>query len=164
MKKRDNWFKRKLVDPLLFLVKQGVDARKLALAISLGFVLSFFPVFGVHSLLCFLVIWLFRLNPGAVFLVNNLSYPLIFVMYLPQIRIGEWLFNAKPFSFSVDQVIGLISDSPLNAIKILWDSTMYALVAWLVIGTILFPFLFLILNRTFKRFYKKSEIQIAKNQ
>ncbi len=153
---RGSWFKRKLIDPLLLLLKQGVEPRKLALAISLGFVLAFFPVFGAHSLLCLLVIWLFRLNPGAVFLINNLAYPLIFFLYLPQIRMGEWLFSAAPFPFSIEQVGKLITDSPLNAIKTLWDATMHAIAAWCLIAVITTPPLYFMLKAVFSKFLKNT--------
>lgn len=143
------------------LLLQGIEPGKLALALSLGFVLAFFPVFGAHSLLCLLVIWLFRLNPGAVFLINNVAYPLIFVLYLPQIRMGEWIFNAAPFPFSVDQVVDLVTSSPLNAIKTLWDATMHAIVAWCLIALISTPILFFILKTVFTTFIKKQPTAIT---
>ncbi|MES2628329.1 MAG: DUF2062 domain-containing protein [Bacteroidota bacterium] len=157
MEKRSNWFRRKLVDPLFNLLKQGVEPSRLALAVSLGFTLAFFPVFGAHSLLCLGVIWAFRLNPGAVFLVNNLAYPLLFVLYLPQIRMGEWLFNAEPFPFSVEQVVSLVSNSPLEAIKTLWDATMRAIVAWSVIAVFTAPTVYFIMRAVFVRFIKKAD-------
>lgn len=156
MEKQSNWFKRKLIDPILNLLKQGVEPHKLALAISLAFTLGFFPVFGAHSLLCLLVIWLFRLNPAAVFLVNNLAYPLIFALYLPQIRLGEWMFNAPPFSFQVTEVIELVSSKPLQAIKDLWDATMHAIAAWCLIAIIATPLLYFVLRAIFTRLRLKG--------
>lgn len=146
MEKRNNWFKRKLIVPLLDLLKQGISPSKLSLALTLGFLLAVFPVFGSHTLLCFLIIWLFRLNPAAVFLINNLSYPLIFVTYLPFIRMGEWIFNAPTLPFSIPQILEMIKDSPWNAIMFLWDATMQAIIAWGVVAIIAFPLIFVSLR------------------
>ncbi len=144
MNKKDNWFRRRLIVPFIQLAKQGLTPSQLALSITSGFLLAFFPVFGSHSLLCLLIIWLLKLNPAAVFLINNLAYPLVFILYLPQIRLGEWLFSAPPFPFSVKEVIHLVSNTPLIAIKTLWNSTLMAIVAWIAIASLLGPLLFIL--------------------
>jgi len=151
MKKRNNWFKRKLLVPLFDLLKQGISPEKLSLALTLGLLLSVFPVFGSHTLLCLLIIWLFRLNPGAVFLINNLAYPLIFITYLPFIRMGEWLFNAPKFPFVISDILELITSNPWNAILTLWDATMNAICAWLICSLIAFPLLYFCLRFIIKQ-------------
>ena len=142
MEPRDNWLKRKLITPLFHLLRQGISPKQLSLALTLGFLLSFFPVFGSHTLLCLLVIWLLRLNPGAVLLINTLAYPIIFAVYLPLIRMGEWIFNSKPLPFSIPQILNLLKENTWQAIITLWDATLFAVVAWLLVVIPLFPVLF----------------------
>lgn len=150
------FLKRKIVDPILAFLKQGVTPSKLAWAISLGIVLATMPVFGSGTLLCLLAIWLFRLNPGAVLLVNQLAYPLQFILYFPFIRAGEWLFNAERLPLSVSQIFGMFKDDLGNAISVLWWSTLYGIVAWIIIMTPVAFFLHWIFNRIFSQIKLKS--------
>ncbi|BAV05262.1 hypothetical protein SAMN05421788_105279 [Filimonas lacunae] len=124
----------KLVTPLLALLKQGVTPGKLALAVSLGITIATIPVFGATTLVCLAVIPLFRLNPGAILLVNQFAYPLQFILYIPLIRAGEWLFHKKALLLSVSQVFQLFKSNLLRAISTLWWSTLYALIAWLLVA------------------------------
>lgn len=150
------FLKRKIVDPILAFLKQGVTPSQLAWAISLGIVLATMPVFGSGTLLCLLAIWLFRLNPGAVLLVNQLAYPLQFILYFPFIRAGEWIFNSEKLPLSIPQIFAMFKDDLANAISVLWWSTLYAIVAWIFV---MIPVAFLlhwIFSRIFARIKSTS--------
>lgn len=127
------WVKRKLVDPILALLKQGITPSRLAWAISLGIVLATMPVFGSGTVLCLLAIWLLRLNPAVTLLINQFAYPLQFLLYFPFLRAGEWLFNAKPLPFSISQIFGMFADDLPHALIVLWWSTLYGIVAWIIV-------------------------------
>lgn len=145
------FLKRKITDPILAFLKQGVTPSKLAWAISLGIVLATMPVFGSGTLLCLLAIWLFRLNPGAVLLVNQLAYPFQFILYFPLIRAGEWLFSATPLPLSITQIFSLFAHDLGHAVRVLWWSTLYGIVAWVMV---MIPVVF-ILYITFKSIFSK---------
>lgn len=145
------FLKRKIVDPILAFLKQGVTPSKLAWAISLGIVLATMPVFGSGTLLCLLAIWLFRLNPAAVLLVNQLAYPLQFLLYFPFIRAGEWLFDAKPLPLSISQIFSMFANDLGNAMSVLWWSTLYAIVAWVIIMGPIAYILYVIFTKIFSR-------------
>ena len=145
------FLKRKIVDPILAFLKQGVTPAKLAWAISLGIVLATMPVFGSGTLLCLLAIWLFRLNPGAVLLVNQLAYPLQFILYFPLIRLGEWLFNAKPLPLSISQIFSMFASDLGHAIGVLWWSTLYAIVAWVMVMVPVAYLLYMIFKSIFSK-------------
>lgn len=151
------FLKRKIVDPILAFLKQGVTPSKLAWAISLGIVLATMPVFGSGTLLCLLAIWLFRLNPGAVLLVNQLAYPLQFLLYFPFIRSGEWLFNAKRLPLSISQIFSMFANDLGNAMSVLWWSTLYGIVAWVIIMTPIAYMLYVIFNKIFSRINKSNQ-------
>lgn len=127
------WVKRIIVDPILALLKQGITPSKLAWAISLGIVLATMPVFGSGTLLCLLAIWLFRLNPAITLLINQFAYPLQFLLYFPFLRAGEWLFNARALPLSIPQIFGMFADDLPHALAVLWWSTLYGIVAWIII-------------------------------
>lgn len=129
-----SWFKRKIYEPLIQFLRQGATPTQLAWAVGVGLIIAFIPIFGSCTILCLLAIWLFKLNPAAVLLVNQVAYPLQFLLYLPLIRMGEWIFSAKPIPFSPEQIVSMVKDDVLAAIGALWTSTTYALVAWLLLS------------------------------
>ncbi|MFL5728805.1 MAG: DUF2062 domain-containing protein [Cytophagaceae bacterium] len=131
---RRSFFKRKLLDPVLNFLKQGMTPSSLALAFSLGIVIAVIPIFGSTTLLCFAAVFFFRVNTAAIMLANYFVYPLQFVLFIPFIRIGEWIFNAPPLHLSVTEIFELVSSDPMNAVSDLWWSTLYALVAWCILA------------------------------
>jgi uncharacterized protein (DUF2062 family) len=151
------FLKRKIVDPILAFLKQGVTPSKLAWAISLGIVLATMPVFGSGTLLCLLAIWLFRLNPAAVLLVNQLAYPLQFLLYFPFIRAGEWLFDAKPLPLSISQIFSMFANDLGNAMSTLWWSTLYGIVAWILVMIPIAYILYTLLYKIFTKINKSNQ-------
>ncbi|MEO8595464.1 MAG: DUF2062 domain-containing protein [Candidatus Solibacter sp.] len=131
-----NVFRRKIVTPLLELLRQGITPEKLAFSIALGITLGVTPVLGSTTILCLLAAALLRLNLPAIQLVNFIVYPLQLVLLVPFIRMGEWLFSAPAVLTSVEQASELIGSGVLTAITTLWDATLHGLVAWLMIGTL----------------------------
>ena len=130
------WWRRKIVNPILDLLRQGVTPEKLALSIALGLTLGVTPVLGSTSVLCFLAAILLRLNLPSIQSVNYLVYPLQLALLVPFIRIGEWIFAAPPAGITLGEIVGLIRADAWNAIATLWTATMHALVAWLVLGSL----------------------------
>lgn len=128
-----DFFNKRLISPLLDLLKQGITPSKLALAVSFGVILATVPVFGLSSLLCLLAIWIFRINPAAIFLVNQFAYPLQFICYMPLISAGGWLFGKEPIPYSIGEVFEMLVSTPFKAISVLWWSTMQALVVWAIL-------------------------------
>lgn len=152
-----DFFKKKIVEPILNLLKQGVSPAKLAWAVSAGIVIATVPVFGACTILCLAAIWLFRLNPVAVLLVNQVAYPLQFLAYFPLLRSGEWLFNAQSVSLSITQIFTLFQTDLVLAIQILWWSTLYGVTVWIVLSIPLAYIIFLILRSVFTKTSKTFE-------
>jgi hypothetical protein len=130
------WLRRRIVNPILDLLRQGITPEKIALSIALGFTLGVTPVLGSTSLLCFLAAVLLRLNLPAIQLVSFLAYPLQFALLVPFIRAGEWILAAPPFRITVSEIVSLIRTDVWNAIATLWTATMHALVAWSMLGSL----------------------------
>ena len=62
--------------------------------ISLGFVLGVFPIVGFPTVLCLLASIGLRINIPALQLLNNISSPLQWALWLPLERVGARLFGA----------------------------------------------------------------------
>jgi uncharacterized protein (DUF2062 family) len=61
-----NWLSRRLVEPLLTLLRQGVSPQRLALCVAIAIVVGNIPILGVSTILCGLIALVFRLNLPAI--------------------------------------------------------------------------------------------------
>ena len=130
------FLRRRIVIPILDLLRQGITPEKISLSIALGITLGVTPVIGSTTILCFLVAAVFGLNLPAIQLVNYVVYPLQFALLIPFIRMGAWIFAEQPAKTSVAQILSLIRADVWSAIATLWTVTMHALVAWLALGSL----------------------------
>jgi len=133
---RAGFLRRRIVIPILDLLRQGITPEKISLSIALGITLGVTPVIGSTTVLCFLVAAVFGLNLPAIQLVNYVVYPLQFALLIPFIRMGAWIFAKQPAKTSVAQILSLIRTDVWSAIATLWTATMHALVAWLALGSL----------------------------
>jgi len=92
-------WRRRIVDPLLDLLRQGIT-----------------PVIGSTSILCFLAAILLGLNAPAIQLANYLAF----------LRMGQWTFAAPPVTVSADRIFQLIRADVWGAIATLWTATLQA--------------------------------------
>jgi uncharacterized protein (DUF2062 family) len=93
------FWRRRVLDPLVDLLAQGLTPERLALSLAVGLVLGLFPIVGVTTLLCVAAGFAFRLNHLALQLANHLAYPLQLPLVLAFVRLGERLVGAPRVSF-----------------------------------------------------------------
>ena len=127
---KDNFLKRRLVRPILDLLKQGVTPEKMALSLALGAALGACPALGCATTLCTIAAIAFRLNLPAIQLVNYFMYPAQIALLLPFFRLGELLFGAPHLPLSAAQVSSMFHGNTWAAIKLLWTTIWHALVVW----------------------------------
>lgn len=150
-------FQRKLIDPIVKLLRQGISPEKLALGMAAGAVIGIFPVIGSTTLLCAVAAFLLRLNQPAIQLVNYLVYPLQLALLIPFFRFGAWLFNVEPLPLSAEQLILMFKTDLGDTIIQLWDTTMRAIVAWGLISLPLAACLYYI----FRPLLRSSRLRIG---
>ncbi|MGD1106067.1 MAG: DUF2062 domain-containing protein [Terracidiphilus sp.] len=138
-------WRRKIVRPIVALLRQGLRPEKLSFTIALGITLGVIPVLGSTVLLCALAAIAFRLNVAAIQLVNWLVYPFQLALLIPFYRIGGWMFKTPPSQLSVVHILALIRSNVFQAVANLWTVTVHALAAWLVLGSIATGLLYLVL-------------------
>jgi uncharacterized protein (DUF2062 family) len=156
-----SFFHRRLVKPLLDLLKQGVTPEKLALSIALGAVLGIFPALGWTTALCAIIAVVWRLNLPAIQIVNYFMYPLQIALLLPFFRLGEKLFRAPHLPISVPQIYAMAHTDLWGAIKFLWSTTWHAMVVWTLAAPFLTVILFAILAPLFRRVLRRQSIDVA---
>lgn len=132
-----DFLQKRLVNPLLALLRQGVTPRDLAMSVALGTSLGLVPVLGVSTALCALAALLLRLNMPAIQIVNYLLTPLQLVLIIPWLRFGEMLAGAPRFPVTLDSGLALLSHGAINAIQVLGLAILHATFGWLVLAPVL---------------------------
>ena len=127
------FFQRKIIDPIIKLLRQGISPEKIALGMAVGVVIGVFPVIGSTTLLCTIAALLLRLNLPAIQLVNYLVYPLQIALLIPFFQFGAWLFGVDPLPLSASQLVSMFKTDLWDTIRQLWDTTLRAIAAWSLI-------------------------------
>lgn len=151
------FLQRRLVAPLLALLRQGVTPRKLALSVALGVTIGLIPVLGVSTALCAVLAVALSLNLPAIQIVNYLLTPLQLLLIIPQLRFGEWLVQAPRFPITLESGMEMLARGPLEAIRVLATAIVHATIGWLVLAPLLMLALFFPLEALFRRFTVKTE-------
>ena len=123
------------------LLGEGMSFRKISLSIALGVALGIFPVLGSTTLLCAIAAFILRLNLPAIQVVNYLVYPLQIILLAPFYGAGNWLFRDQRLPAVEENIFDLLKNDFWGSMANLWDLTIYAVIAWLMIS----PFLILLL-------------------
>ena len=128
-------------------LRQGINPRRLALTLALGFAIGCIPLVGIPTALCLVVALLLRLNMPAIQAANYAAMPIQVALIFPFLRMGEWMFaTPKP-----GLTFAALRSSPL---KLLWQSGSLAgeaLAAWLVIAVPAVILMTAILTALFRR-------------
>lgn len=142
---------RKLIRPLLEILRQGVTPEKLALSVALGVVIGVIPLLGWSSALCALIALIWGLNVPAIQLVNYFLYPAQIALLIPFFRLGEKLFRARHLPLSVPKIYGFAHANLWGAVKLLWTTTWHAIVVWALIAPFVAVLLYFLLEPAFRR-------------
>ena len=151
---------RKLIRPLLELLRQGVTPEKLSMSIALGAALGMIPVIGGNTALCALIGLIWGLNLPAIQLVNYFVYPLQIALLLPLFRLGEKLFRARHLSVSVAQIYEMARTNPWSAIQLFWTTTWHALVVWALVAPFVAALLYFLLLPGFRRVLRRTHVSL----
>lgn len=147
------WFKRRFLEPLVALLKQGMTPEKLAWSIAWGCVAGVFPVIGSTTALCMVIGYAFRLNHVSLQLANYAVYPVQLALLIPLFSAGAWVFSATMPPWRASDIVALIRAGWFQAIALLWTTTWHAILVWVVIA----PAAAFFLNRLFLRITQKLQ-------
>ncbi len=93
--KTRTFWERRVRDPIVLQLTQGITPEKIALTLAIGFALGMFPVFGFTSLLCFCAAYVLRLNQPIIQLLNQALLPVHLPVFFALWRLGELVFHVK---------------------------------------------------------------------
>jgi uncharacterized protein (DUF2062 family) len=143
---RPGFWRRRLIDPLVTLLTQGVTPDKLAATLAVGSVCSMFPFLGTTSALNLGVgLWL-RMNQPILQTLNQLLGGVHLLMILVYVRLGEWLWRAPAEEkFSVREMISAFAELSFRDFLTQFGwAGLHALTAWaltapLLLAAVYFP-------------------------
>jgi len=151
---------RRLLRPVLDLLKQGVKPERLALSLALGVVLGVFPALGWTTMLCAIAAFALGLNLPAIQIVNYSVYPLQIALLIPFFRLGEKLFGAPHLPISVTQIYAMAHANLWGAIKFLWSTTWHAIVVWALLAPLVTAAVYFALTPLLRRVLKRQNASL----
>lgn len=126
--------RKRVVDPILALLSQGLAPRELALSLAMGSGIGIYPVLGVATPALTLIALVRKLNLPAIQLVSYLMSPLQLILIIPFMRIGEWVVGAPPQPMTIEAGMEILADGVIQAIVTLWDAIIHASIGWFLLG------------------------------
>ena len=147
---------RRLMEPLLALLRAGLSPRRLALCIAIAIVVGNIPILGVSTILCTCIALVFRLNLPAIQLVQATMAPTQLLLIIPFVRLGEWIVRAPPQIVSVKSAFALMSLGIWQAVVVLRDAIYHAALAWFLVA----PFCIYLLHRLLTPVFERMAAQI----
>lgn len=132
MNQKRHYMQRRVIDPLVALLKQGLSPRKLAQTVAVGVGLSLCPFVGTTTITCTGAAFAFRLNLAAIQVVNYAVFPLQLILMLPFIQVGIWLFGADPLPFGQAEFYALLESSPWEVVSRLWQYLLMGVAVWAI--------------------------------
>jgi uncharacterized protein (DUF2062 family) len=153
-----NWLNRRLLEPLLALLRQGISPRRLALCVAIAIVVGNIPVLGVSTILCTFIALIFRLNFPAIQLVQAAMAPTQVLLIIPFVRLGEWILRVPPQVVSIKAALALMSQGMWQATVVLRDAIFHAGLAWALIA----PFAVYLIHRLLTPVFERMAAQIRR--
>ena len=147
-----DWFRRKVKDPLIAELKQGITAKELAAASAVSLAIAVNPFIGTTTILCLLAGKIFRLNHVVMQVINYFSYPLQIALIIPWIRLGEKLTGSETQVIEFSQMKAEFSQSFANFVSKFCEMGLHALLGWLVVIPLVTWIVYKILAFILKRF------------
>ncbi|TXG74599.1 hypothetical protein ES288_1Z028800v1 [Gossypium darwinii] len=141
------WFNKKIVDPLIQILRKGAEPKQLAFSSALGITLGIFPICGVTVLLCGMAIALLgsHCHPPTVMLLFFFAPP--FFLVVPFLRFGEALSGGPHFPLTSDALKKVLTG---QASSELLFSIAHALLGWLVAAPFVLVTLYILFLPIFK--------------
>jgi len=129
-----NLWQRRVIDPVVAQLTQGITPEKIELTIAVGSALALFPILGTTSLLCLLVGIALKLNQPIIQAVNYLCYPIHLPLIWWMVRTGEWLFGEAHRAFKMRVVAQLLWEEPAQFFRVFGVTLFHAIVVWAILA------------------------------
>lgn len=130
----NSFFNRRLVQPVLNLLKQGMTPTKLSATVALGAIIGIMPALGLTTILATALAARFRLNIAATVLVSYLVQPFQLLLAIPFIKLGILIFGLNELKLTFDEMQALFKADWVAALDQLWKANLAGVAAWSIIS------------------------------
>ncbi len=130
---------KKLIFEIKSAFLQGFTPKKIALTISIGLVFGTIP-FCISTLFCTIAGIILRLNQPILQIVNFLVFPLQIGLFIPYLKLGEFLLKEKTISLNYFEIKEIFNLSIKLFILKLGKVIFFALLGWLILSPFIFIF------------------------
>jgi uncharacterized protein (DUF2062 family) len=151
-----NWLRRRILEPLLALLRQGISPDRLALCVAIGVVVGNIPILGISTILCAAIGLAFRLNLPAIQVVQAAMAPTQILLIVPFVRLGEWILRVPPRPVSIKEGLALLAQGAGHAIVALRDAILHAGFAWVLVA----PFAVFLVHKLLTPVFERAAAQI----
>ncbi|WP_167856257.1 DUF2062 domain-containing protein [Hymenobacter metallicola] len=154
-----NWWRRRVVDPVRNILKQGLTPPQLALTMALGIPMGLVPILGITTLLATFTAVRLRLNVAAMLIVSHLMSPFQLIVLIPLMRLGARLLgNGQGPELTIDQLSTLFKHDWTSALALLWRAGLGAVLLWVVLSIPLGLLLYFALKPVFRRLLARQTV------
>ena len=140
------FFRCRILRPLLRQLRGGVTPRRLAWSLALGIVLGINPSVGLTTFVVILIAWTFGLNQIASQIGAQAMAPLHLLLFIPFIELGVHLFHTGRLPMDRRQIEHL-SHHPWRLVRTIWQWEWHALLVWGLVAAITMPLLAIYIRR-----------------
>ncbi|PJJ60723.1 DUF2062 domain-containing protein [Hymenobacter chitinivorans] len=158
----DSWWRRRVVEPLRNILKQGLTPPQLALTVALAVPLGLVPILGITTVVATFAAVRLRLNVAATLIVSHLMSPLQLLVLIPLLRFGARLLgNGQGPELSLDQLRHLFATDWGSALSLLWRAGAGAVLLWAVLSVPVGVLLYFGLRPVFRRLLARQAAPAA---
>ena len=121
-------------------------SKELSLSITVALLLGVIPIIGTTTILVGFAALRLKLNLALMVVISYPASPLQFLLFVPFLRFGEWLFGVENSGMTFEGMKASFQTNFIGAISDLWVANVCAFIGWIIIsvptGTILHTILF----------------------
>ena len=152
---RPGFIRRRVVEPVMQLLRIGMTPRRLAWSIAIGVAIGLNPLLGSTTVLVLAVASAFRLNLVASQIGNHVVYPLELLLFPVFLRVGIVLFHSPGLPLEREALFRAIKRHPWETTRLLWRWEWHGLIVWLAFAVVVAPLLQLALRPVLERMLVK---------
>jgi uncharacterized protein (DUF2062 family) len=146
-----SWLHRRMVVPVLALLRMGATPERLAWSLAVGLVVGVNPLLGSTTLLALGVAAAFRLNFAASQLSNHAMYPVELALFPVFVKLGSMLFGTARLPWGHHELWVAARTQPWQTTRLLWVWEWHALVVWAVFAAVAVPAIALTMRPVLER-------------
>lgn len=118
---------------MLNILRQGLTPKQLSLTAALGVVFGLVPILGITTLLGTATAVRLRLNVAALLIISHLMSPVQLLLIIPLMKLGAKLIGSgEGPELTLEQLQHLFATDWQQALQLLWQAGLGALLIWAV--------------------------------